>query len=320
MTTSTQSRRATFEVQGHRGARGLKSENTLPSFEIAFDIGVSSIETDVHLTADSVPILYHDSSVRNPVCRMIPDSGAVDLAAQPAISSLTLAQMRGYRADRNPNIQRFRNQDNHVTPVAKLFMEGRGHDPFTPPTVAELFAFTTAYAGELGKVCSKSGAQRARAAKIRFDLELKRVPFRPAVIGDDFDGQSAGLLEQRVIQVIRDAGMIQRTRIRSFDHRCVRLIGGMEPGLERAILIVGTAPASPADLVRQAGAQVYCPEIDFLDEWQVRQIHEAGFKVIPWTVNDPEDWQKLLDWGVDGITTDFPDRLAAVLTSRGISF
>ena len=73
-------------------------------------------------------------------------------------------------------------------------------------------------------------------------------------------------------------------------------------------------------MVRQAGAQAYCPELDFLDEWQVRQIHEAGFRVVPWTVNDPEDWQKLLDWEVDGITTDFPDRLAQFLGARGIDF
>jgi glycerophosphoryl diester phosphodiesterase len=320
MTTSTQSRRATFELQGHRGARGLKSENTLPSFEIAFDLGVSSIETDLHLTADFIPVLFHDSSVSDDLCRAIPGSGAKEPANRLPISLLTLDDLRKYRADRNPDPARFPNQDNQPTPAAKSFAALRGLDLLTPPTLPELFAFAAAYAGDLGKESGKSEAHRARAAKIRCDLELKRVPFRPAVIGDDFDGQSAGLLEQRVIQVIRDAGMIQRTRIRSFDHRCVRLIGDMEPGLERAILIVGTAPVSPAELVRQAGAQVYCPEIDFLDEWQVRQIHEAGFKVIPWTVNDPEDWQKLLDWGVDGITTDFPDRLAAFLTSRGISF
>ncbi|HEV2946356.1 MAG TPA: glycerophosphodiester phosphodiesterase family protein [Gemmataceae bacterium] len=320
MTTTTQSRRATFELQGHRGARGLKPENTLASFEVAFDLGVSSIETDVHLTADSVPILFHDSSVSDSLYHAIPGKGATDPGNRALISSLTLDDLRKYRADRNPDPARFPNQDNQPTPAAKSFAALRGLDLLTPPTLPELFAFATAYAGDLGKESGKSEAHRARASKIRFDLELKRVPFRPAVIGDAFDGQTAGLLEQRVIQVIREAGMTHRTRIRSFDHRCVRLIADIEPGLERAILIAGTAPVSPAELVLQAGAQVYCPEIDFLDELQVRQIHESGFKVIPWTVNDPGDWQKLLDWGVDGITTDFPDRLAAFLNSHGVPF
>ncbi len=114
--------------------------------------------------------------------------------------------------------------------------------------------------------------------------------------------------------------MLDRACVRSFDHRCVRIIGDLEPRVGRAILIAGTAPISPADLIRQAGAQIYCPENDYLDYRQVQQIQEAGFRVVPWTVNDPEDWQKLLDWGVDGITTDFPDRLAQFLRKYGIDF
>src|SRR5271166_5116502 len=58
-----------FVLQGHRGARGLKPENTLPSFEVALDLGVSSIETDVHLTRDGVPILCHDPEVSGRLCR-----------------------------------------------------------------------------------------------------------------------------------------------------------------------------------------------------------------------------------------------------------
>jgi glycerophosphoryl diester phosphodiesterase len=320
MTGSREDGSKVFELQGHRGARGLKSENTLPAFEVAFDLLVSSIETDVHLTADSVPVLFHDSSVSDSLCRTIPGHGATEAADRLLISSLTLEQLRNYRADRNPNPTRFPDQDNQVTPAAKTFAETRGIDALTPPTLQDLFEFAAAYAGDLGKRSGKSERQRNRAAEVRIDLELKRVPFRPAIIGDAFDAQGPGKLEERVVQVIQEAGMIHRTRIRSFDHRCIRLMDELEPGLERAILIDRTAPVSPADLCRQAGASVYCPEVDFLDELQVRQIHEAGFKMIPWTVNDPEDWQKLLDLGVDGITTDFPDQLAAFLTSRGIAF
>jgi glycerophosphoryl diester phosphodiesterase len=55
------------------------------------------------------------------------------------------------------------------------------------------------------------------------------------------------------------------------------------------------------------------PDLHFLDERQVRQLHAAGIAVLPWTVNEPSDWQRLLAWGVDGITTDYPDRLARFL-------
>ena len=80
----------------------------------------------------------------------------------------------------------------------------------------------------------------------------------------------------------------------------------MEPRLTGVVLIDGTTPVDPAALVRAADAQVYAPEYRFLDEEQVRQCHVAGIRVLPWTVNDPADWKRLISWGVDGITTDYP--------------
>jgi len=101
--------------------------------------------------------------------------------------------------------------------------------------------------------------------------------------------------------------------VRSFDHRCVRAIGRLEPRLMRAVLVAGTAPIDPVAVVRQAEATIYCPEFTFLDASQVRLLHAANIRVLPWTVNRPEDWRRLLEWGVDGITTDYPDRLAQLL-------
>src|SRR5204863_10044856 len=97
---------ATFELQGHRGARGLRPENTLPSFEAALDAGVTSIETDVHLTADNVPVLYHDAILSERLCRLLPGVRGLDASRRPALRSLTLADLRTYRADLNPDRER----------------------------------------------------------------------------------------------------------------------------------------------------------------------------------------------------------------------
>ena len=86
------------------------------------------------------------------------------------------------------------------------------------------------------------------------------------------------------------------------------------------MLIAGTAPAEPAELVRQAQARAYCPDYTFLDEALVRELRRAGARVLPWTVNEPGHWERLLAWGVDGIATDYPDRLAAWLRQRGVAF
>jgi glycerophosphoryl diester phosphodiesterase len=310
----------TFDLQGHRGARGLKPENTLPSFEAALDAGVGSIETDLQLTADGVPVLLHDATVSERLCRTIPGRSVPDPALRPRLRSLALAELRGYRADRNPDPARFPGQDAEVTPVAALFAAARGIDPYTPPTLEELFAFVAAYGGDLGAEAGKSVWQRERAGRLRFDLELKRVPGRPEVIGDGYDGGGPALLEERVGQAVRRAGLVQRCSVRSFDHRCVRDVRRLEPSLETGVLVTGTAPVDPAALARAAGASVYCPDVEFLDELQVRHLQAAGVRVLPWTVNDPADWLRVLEWGVDGLTTDYPDRLAEWLRLRGVDF
>lgn len=300
-----------FELQGHRGARGLKPENTLPSFETAIDLGVTSIETDLHLSRDGVPIISHDPHITERMCRPVAGSETViDPPRRPLISTLTLTELRRYRADLNPDAERFPEQNADVTPVAKLFAGARGIDPFTPPTLAELFEFVAAYASGPGVKAAKTARQCQCARDLRFDLELKRVPFHPEYIGDGFNGGKAGLLEERLLDCVRSAGVLERTMVRSFDHRCVKLLRALEPRLTSGVLVAGTAAVDPVQIVRAADAQVYCPEFEYLDESQVLHLHAERIRVLPWTVNDAAACQRLLAWGVDGVTTDYPDRLA----------
>src|SRR6266478_3980859 len=159
---------AAFNLQGHRGARGMVPENTLPSFEFALDVGVSSIETDLHLSRDGVVIVSHEPGVGEP---------------QRLISQLALAELRQIRVDRNPDPARFPHQVATPTPLANSFAAARGLDPFGLPTLDDLFAFVRAYAGS----ADKTPELKARADRVILDLELKRVPARPEFIGDAFD-------------------------------------------------------------------------------------------------------------------------------------
>lgn len=305
------SNRPAFEVQGHRGARGLRPENTLSGFELALDLGVTSIETDVHLTRDEVPVLFHDAAITGRLCTPAP--------AEPLpIRALTLAELRGFRVDRNPDPQRFPDQVSEVEPLARAFADARGIDPLGIPTMSELLAFAADYSEERGKVAGKKPAQQQRARHVVLDFELKRIPYLPANIGDAFDGSTAGTLERRVIGEVQTAGVLDRVRIRSFDHRSVRAIRELEPRLQTAVLIANTAPIRPGDLLEAAGVEMYCPDFHFVDAEVVRQVHDVDKLIVPWTVNEPSAWKRLVDWGVDGITTDFPDQLLKWLRKRGI--
>jgi glycerophosphoryl diester phosphodiesterase len=310
----------TFNLQGHRGARGLKPGNTLPSFEVALDVGVSSIETDLHLTRDGQVIVCHDPACSEAVCRKLPGESGVDPVRRPLLSTLTRAQLMAYVADVNPDPAGFPFQDATATPLAAEFARRHQMHPFALPTLDDLFAFVAFYAGQPGQDVGKTPFQRERAAQVVLDLELKRVPGRPERIGDNFDGKSMGLLEERVLECVQRHGVVERTVIRSFDHRSIRAIRDREPRLRTALLIANTAPIAPEELVQRAGASIYCLDVNFLDELQVQQLHAASIAVLPWTVNDPMDWERLLSWGVDAITTDYPDRLAAVLRERAIPF
>jgi glycerophosphoryl diester phosphodiesterase len=304
-----------FDLQGHRGAQGRKPGNTLPSFEAALDAGVTTIETDLHLTADGVVVLCHDPRLTSPPCSPIPSA-----QDRPAVSRLTLQELRGYRVDQNPDPRRFPELDAEITPAAQLYGAGREMHPYAIPTLEDLFAFASVYAGDLGARAGKTSEQRSRAGRLRFDLELKRVPFHPEAIGDAFDGSAPAALEEQILGVVRRAGLVSRTTVRSFDHRSVRLLTQMEPGLTGAVLIADTAVIDPGEVARRAGAEVFCPSVAFVDQDVIRRAHAAGVRVVPWTANDPEQWQRLLDWGVDGLTTDYPDRLAAVLAARGMAW
>ena len=305
--------RGAFEVQGHRGARGLRPENTLSAFELAIDLGVTSIETDVHLTRDGVPVLFHDARITDRLCSRL-DGGAVpDLL----VSWLSLAELRAYRADHNREALRFPAQEAVVGPVTQRFTQQIAVDPWAIPTLADLCAFTAAYAGTLGEQAGKTDSQRQSARNVILDVELKRVPFEPENIGDGFDGSAPALLERRVLAEVERAGMTHRVRVRSFDHRSVRRVGQLRPRLHTALLIGEGAPLRPAEMLAVAGAEMYCPDYHFVDAAIVRQVHEAGKQIVPWTVNEPEAWARLVAWNVDGITTDFPDRLLEWLRQRG---
>jgi glycerophosphoryl diester phosphodiesterase len=309
-----------FDLQGHRGARGLKPENTLPSFEAALDWMVSSLETDLHITQDGIPVLSHDECLTDKLARTDKASNVPPLGERPRISDLTLAQIRGYLADVNPDPRRFPLQDSLPTPAAAEFAARRNIPLCAPPALTDLLDFVAGYAGELGHKTGKTPAQQEKAQRVHFNLELKRVPFRPEFMGDYFDGKTVGELEAKMIAIVRQAGVVERTTVQCFDHRVIKAVRALEPGILGAALTANTAPASIPNLIKDAAAQIYSPDFEFLDERQVRQAHSAGIRVVPYTLNDFADMERLLDWGVDGIITDYPDRLASLLQRCGIAW
>lgn len=292
---------AGYDLHGHRGARGLRPENTLPSFEAALDALVTTLEGDLHFTADDQVVLWHDPVIDPSKCGIGPGSPAnLPDPDDPAVSADALRvrantadQLRSYQCDRNPDPESFPRQLATAGEVA-------GSD-YGIVTLEELFEFVAAYAVSP----AKTAEQQANARTVLFNLETKRVADNPATIDDGFDGITAGPFEMAVLAAVQAAGVSDRTTIQSFDHRSLWAIAETGTTVRLAALTARLLPDFE-ELV-QRGASIWSPRAAQVSPASLGNAHAAGLLVIPWTVNDPEDMQLLLDLGVDGLITDRPD-------------
>lgn len=267
--------RAAVDVQGHRGARGLRPENTIPGFVLSAELGVTTLELDLHLTADERLVVWHDPELRPEKC---------DVHEARAIRSMTLAEVREVVCDRNPDPARFPKQ---LAPTAEDF-----------------------HVVELDRVLGLS-----EAAECRFNIELKRVPDNPATIGDDFDGVAPATFERALVAAVHRFDAVPRVTVQSFDHRALWAIAKLEPKLELAALTEGGVDL---DSLVDGGAAIWSPNHAALSASEIERAHALGLRVIPWTVNDPEALDRMLQLGVDGLISDRPDLALAAVDRAGV--
>lgn len=149
--------------------------------------------------------------------------------------------------------------------------------------------------------------------RIRLDLELKYHPDRPGV-PEDF--------EERVLAIVRRAGVRDRVNIISFHHPALAKVKGLEPGIRTGVLAGGRqAPADPVALVRRFRADYFSPAFRHVTAEGVAALHRAGVPVVAWTVNEEADMRRMMALRIgtlagDGIATDYPDRVLRLLDAR----
>jgi glycerophosphoryl diester phosphodiesterase len=180
-------------------------------------------------------------------------------------------------------------------------------------------------------------AARAGNRDVRFNVETKSDPRRatPTLAPEPF--------ADAVVRVIREHHLERRVTIQSFDWRTLRRVRETAPEIARVCLTVqrpgddnveAGRPGAPATLagldvddfggsvpklVQAAGCAVWSPNALDLTPPAIAEAHALGLSVIPWTVNDPKPMEELIGLGVDGLITDRPDRLRAVMRARGMA-
>ena len=272
-----------IEVHGHRGARAMRPENTIPAFEYAIEAGADVLEFDLAVTKDDQILVTHDLEISPEIC-LAPGGKKIDGKHGPAIRSLTLAEAQAYDCGtlKNP---RFAKQ----VPVPGTRM----------PTFAQVF--------ELVK-----NSKNPNAARAQFNIETKIVPTRP-----DLSPEPAPFVRQ-ILAVVDQFGMRSRVILQSFDQRTLVEMKKLAPKLRTSALVSDNFMADWVGLARAAHADFISPDSDWIDRAAIDKLHAAGVKVAPWTVNDAEGWDRMVKLGADAVITDDPAGLIAYLKAKGL--
>jgi glycerophosphoryl diester phosphodiesterase len=291
---------AGFDAEAHRGGRGLRPENTLASFGKALQLGVTTLELDTGVTKDGIVVVSHERRISPLECGGDPTNKAIG----KLIRELTYAQVKTL--------------DCGVRGVDDALRATQEQVPGTRmPKLSQVFALAARYG----------------AKDVRFNIETKLDPTAPGdTVGPD-------AFARKVIREIDKAHVRQRSSLQSFDWRTLKVAQKVAPSLRTVALAqpsnvfpgskwtagIKVASAKPFDdgsaatiVAKQLKADVLSPVATATTPKLIKTSHNLGVPVVPWTVNEKADMAKLVDAGVDGLISDYPDRLREVLVAKGI--
>lgn len=273
-----------IDIQGHRGARGMMPENTIPAFIYALDQGVTTLELDVVITKDGQVVVSHEPWMSHEIC-LAPDSTefSKDKEKDYNIYQMTYEEVRQFDCGSLGN-KRFEEQEKMA--VYK-------------PLLADVIKAVEWHI--------KSYTQY----EVDYNIELKSSPK-----GDNNYHPAPKEFSDIVYQLIDQYLPWDRIIIQSFDFRVLRYWHDKYPAVRLAALIENMR--SVEHNLESLGFEpaIYSPYYKLLSEEKIEELHQRNIKVVPWTVNNQMEMAQLMEWKVDGIITDYPNRAAELLSSK----
>jgi glycerophosphoryl diester phosphodiesterase len=277
----TTRRPAGLDIQGHRGARGLLPENTIPAFLKAFELGVNTLELDVVITRDQQVLVSHEPFMSDEIC-LLPNGAVIPEGTGKLhnIFTLTYEQVRQYDCGSKPH-PRFPEQQN--LPAAK---------PLLTAVIAAV----------------EEQRQQQNLAAVNYNVEIKSTSE-----GDGMYHPEPETFVRLVVAVLQEKGVLKRSNIQSFDLRPLQITRHLYPDLRLALLVENEEDAEKN--LQQLGftPEIYSPSFELVDESLAKFVRQKGMQLIPWTVNEVADIHRMLALGVDGIITDYPNRVLNLL-------
>ena len=260
-----------FDLQGHRGARGLSPENTIQAFNKALDLGVNTLELDVVISKDNKVVVSHEPWLNEEV--------TLDAKGNKITKETALA----FNMYKN-NYRKIKSYDVGSIGNPK-FLEQRKEIAYKP-LLSEVITFA-----------------EAKNSEIRYNVEIKSTPT------DEEKGYQPSVAEfsNLVIEQLKNSKLpLERITVQSFDPRVLEYIHKTYPEFTLAFLTYQNNFETNLKMLSFV-PEIYSPYFILLNKEEVKNIHNKNMKVIPWTVNKKEDMVNLLHMDVDGIITDYPN-------------
>lgn len=265
-----------FDLQGHRGARGLKPENTIPAFLVALDSGVTTIEMDLAVTKDKQLIVSHEPWMNPAIC-LKPDHSAIAGKDERRynIYKMTYQEITGFDCGSKGN-EKFPQQEKLKT---------------SKPLLKDVI------------IAVEDHIKSFSQYEVDYNIEIKSSPeddnkFHPSP--EVFSDLVYNLLDQYLPW--------ERIVIQSFDLRVLKYWHERYPEVRLAILVENKKSVSANLDELGFKPSAYSPDFSLIDKADVQYLHKQKIRVIPWTVNEETDMKKVFDLGVDGLITDYPNR------------
>jgi glycerophosphoryl diester phosphodiesterase len=269
-----------FDFEGHRGCRGLMPENTIPAMKKAIDLCVTTLEMDVVISKDKKVVVSHDpyfneNITTTPEGKYFSKNEAADLL----LYNMPYDSIRRYDVGLKPH------PDFPKQQKVKAYK----------PLLSELLASAEAYAKSKGR-------------EIKYNIEIKS--------NEKFDGirhPAPPAFSELLIQILKDKNTLNRTVVQSFDVRPLQYIHKTSPDVTLSYLVERTS-STLSELLKTLGfiPTVFSPHYSIVTKEIVQQSHKKGMKVVPWTVNTVKEMNGLIEMGVDGIISDYPDLFSQV--------
>ena len=275
----------TFDIEAHRGGRGLMPENTIPAFLKAVKMGVNTLEMDVVMTKDSLLVLSHDPYINAEICSK-PDGTPVTEADEKKLTifNMTYAEVKKYDCGSRGN-SRFPEQ-------IKMSLH--------KPLLSEVIDAVEKYIKD------------NNLPPVHYNIETKST-----VKGDNVMNPEPEAFVKLLYNVIKSKGVLDKCILQSFDMRTLEEMHKIDATVPTALLVEKATDDLETNLKNlHFNPTIYSPNYLLVTKKMIDKCHALGIKVLPWTVNDISKMVALKNDGVDGIISDYPDRAIKALRPK----